>query len=176
LLGARLVGRWKSGAPIVLSPLEDDPNLGSDPTRNNNFGFDRRSQERFPFAAHIRKTYPRNDIDDPERFRSAEESNLALKSLSKKLWKRGPSMVAVSYSTATRATFLTGSDYIKSNGLMLLTSLIEFRRLALIPLSARLLIDPCQGRTLKTKTRCLASPTSLFSEVESISFHLLSRL
>jgi deferrochelatase/peroxidase EfeB len=33
LLGARMVGRWKSGAPIDLSPFQDDPNLGIDPTR-----------------------------------------------------------------------------------------------------------------------------------------------
>jgi len=25
ILGARLVGRWKSGAPIDLSPFKDDP-------------------------------------------------------------------------------------------------------------------------------------------------------
>ena len=66
LLGARIVGRWKSGAPIQLSPLKDDPALGADPQRNNNFnyteggGFD--SQTRCPFSAHIRKTNPRTDL------------------------------------------------------------------------------------------------------------------
>ncbi len=29
LLGAKMVGRWQSGAPLVLSPDEDDPELGS---------------------------------------------------------------------------------------------------------------------------------------------------
>jgi len=33
LLGARLVGRWKSGAPIDVTPFKDDPVLGTDPTR-----------------------------------------------------------------------------------------------------------------------------------------------
>jgi hypothetical protein len=33
LLGARLVGRWKSGAPIDLSPFKDDPVLAADPKR-----------------------------------------------------------------------------------------------------------------------------------------------
>lgn len=33
LLGARLVGRWKSGAPVDLSPFEDDPTLGVDPQK-----------------------------------------------------------------------------------------------------------------------------------------------
>ena len=33
LLGARMVGRWKSGAPIDITPFKDDPALGTDPTR-----------------------------------------------------------------------------------------------------------------------------------------------
>ncbi|EEB99750.1 hypothetical protein MPER_00495, partial [Moniliophthora perniciosa FA553] len=40
LLGARMVGRWKSGAPIDLAPLRDDPALAADPHRNNFFNFD----------------------------------------------------------------------------------------------------------------------------------------
>ena len=30
LLGARMVGRWKSGAPIDITPFKDDPPLGTD--------------------------------------------------------------------------------------------------------------------------------------------------
>ena len=33
LLGARMVGRWKSGAPIDISPFKDDPALAVDPKR-----------------------------------------------------------------------------------------------------------------------------------------------
>ena len=33
LLGARIVGRWKSGAPIDITPFKDDPALGADPKR-----------------------------------------------------------------------------------------------------------------------------------------------
>lgn len=68
LLGARMVGRWKSGAPIDLTPLKDDPDLGADPERNNNFTFDhpgsdiKSDQSRCPFSAHIRKTRPRADL------------------------------------------------------------------------------------------------------------------
>ncbi|KAF8518409.1 fungal peroxidase [Hysterangium stoloniferum] len=68
LLGARMVGRWKSGAPVDLAPLFDDPVLAADPTQNNNFNFthsgaDFTSDETHcPFSAHIRKTNPRADL------------------------------------------------------------------------------------------------------------------
>jgi len=39
LLGARIIGRWKSGAPVDLTSTQDDPALAVDPTRNNNFDF-----------------------------------------------------------------------------------------------------------------------------------------
>ena len=64
LLGARLVGRWKSGAPVMLTPLRDDKILGADTQKRNDFEYDLLSQEKCPFAAHIRKTYPRNDLGD----------------------------------------------------------------------------------------------------------------
>ncbi|CAN8096673.1 unnamed protein product [Discula destructiva] len=62
LLGARLTGRWKSGAPLQVTPLRDDPKLAADPTKNNVFTFDPASQEKCPFAAHIRKMNPRGDL------------------------------------------------------------------------------------------------------------------
>ena len=39
LLGARIIGRWKSGAPVDLASTADDPVLAVDPSRNNNFDF-----------------------------------------------------------------------------------------------------------------------------------------
>src|SRR5258708_26177903 len=39
LLAAKIMGRWRSGAPLALSPLHDDPDLGVDRHRNNNFLF-----------------------------------------------------------------------------------------------------------------------------------------
>ncbi|KAF9476134.1 peroxidase TAP [Pholiota conissans] len=67
LLGARMVGRWKSGAPIDVTPFKDDPALAKDPKRNNDFAFagEIDTQLRCPFAAHVRKTNPRDDLEVP---------------------------------------------------------------------------------------------------------------
>lgn len=62
LLGARFTGRWKSGAPIQVTPFEDDPKLAADPKRNNVFTFDKGNQDKCPFAAHVRKMNPRGDL------------------------------------------------------------------------------------------------------------------
>lgn len=62
LLAARMVGRWRSGAPLELAPLRDDPRIGADDNRNNDFAFgDDPFQRKCPYAGHIRKAYPRDD-------------------------------------------------------------------------------------------------------------------
>jgi Dyp-type peroxidase family len=38
-LAAALVGRWKSGAPLLRAPREDNEALGTDRLANNNFGY-----------------------------------------------------------------------------------------------------------------------------------------
>ncbi|KAJ7118654.1 fungal peroxidase [Mycena crocata] len=68
LLGARMIGRWKSGAPVMLAPRFDDPDLGGDKNHNNNFNYTEpgaADQSKCPFSAHIRKTRPRADIEQP---------------------------------------------------------------------------------------------------------------
>jgi deferrochelatase/peroxidase EfeB len=63
LLAARVVGRWRSGAPLSIAPLQDNPLLGADEEWNNNFDFaNDPGGYRCPFAAHICKVYPPNDI------------------------------------------------------------------------------------------------------------------
>jgi Dyp-type peroxidase family len=67
LLASRMVGRWKSGAPLELAPRLDDARLGRDPDRNNDFDYgDDPIQSKCPFAAHIRKVYPRDDAPGGE--------------------------------------------------------------------------------------------------------------
>src|SRR5881394_3907630 len=37
LIAAKMMGRWRSGAPLALCPMHDDPTLGTDAQRNNAF-------------------------------------------------------------------------------------------------------------------------------------------
>lgn len=39
VLAAKMMGRWRSGAPLAICPHRDDPALGGDPERNNDFVF-----------------------------------------------------------------------------------------------------------------------------------------
>jgi Dyp-type peroxidase family len=63
LLEARMVGRFRSGSPISLDDA-DNPKLGGDELRNNDFDFGGKDPDglKCPFAGHIRKAYPRNDV------------------------------------------------------------------------------------------------------------------
>jgi Dyp-type peroxidase family len=66
LIAAKMVGRWRSGAPLALSPDSDDPELGADPRRNNNFSYydqDLHGQ-RVPPGSHIRRINPRDALKD----------------------------------------------------------------------------------------------------------------
>ncbi|RSM96217.1 peroxidase [Nonomuraea sp. WAC 01424] len=62
LLAAKIMGRWRGGAPLALSPLRDDPALGSDRTRNNTFLYERDDPTGFitPCGCHIRRGNPRD--------------------------------------------------------------------------------------------------------------------
>ena len=61
-LAAKSVGRWPSGAPLVLSPERDDPALGADPARNNDFRFASADPHGLlcPVSSHIRRANPRD--------------------------------------------------------------------------------------------------------------------
>lgn len=75
LLAAKMVGRWPSGAPLVLCPEADDPELGADPQRNNDFLYLAEDERglRCPVGAHARRLNPRDalasDLVDVNRHR-----------------------------------------------------------------------------------------------------------
>lgn len=61
LLAAKLVGRWRSGAPLALAPEVDNPALGVDPQRNNDFNYANDPHgRRVPLGSHIRRMNPRD--------------------------------------------------------------------------------------------------------------------
>src|SRR6516165_8927710 len=61
-----MMGRWQSGAPLALSPLRDDPELGADRRRNNDFLYAGADSIGYntPIGSPIRRTNPR-DSDVP---------------------------------------------------------------------------------------------------------------
>lgn len=61
LLAAKMMGRWRSGAPLALCPHHDDPELGADPRRNNDFTYgDDPTGYKTPPGSHIRRANPRD--------------------------------------------------------------------------------------------------------------------
>ena len=63
---ALFVGRWPSGAPLSLSPNNDDESIASDSNRNNKFDYtDDENGYNTPYFSHIRKINPR-EIDTEE--------------------------------------------------------------------------------------------------------------
>ena len=65
LIAAKMVGRWRSGTPLALSPDRDDPRLGADPERNNAFSYENDMQGlKCPFSSHIRRVNPRDALKD----------------------------------------------------------------------------------------------------------------
>ena len=39
LVAAKMMGRWRSGCPLDLSPDKDDPAIAADPQRRNDFTY-----------------------------------------------------------------------------------------------------------------------------------------
>jgi Dyp-type peroxidase family len=60
-LAAKCVGRWPSGAPLVLAPDHDDRSLAAE----NEFGYAEQDADglRCPVGAHIRRTNPRDSLE-----------------------------------------------------------------------------------------------------------------
>src|SRR6202047_1977595 len=71
LIAAKLMGRWRSGAPLVLAPDKDDPALGADPQRNNDFNYKEMDPHGYavPLGSHIRRMNPRDTAHNMNRRR-----------------------------------------------------------------------------------------------------------
>jgi Dyp-type peroxidase family len=71
LVAAKLMGRWRSGAPLVLAPNADDPALGADRQRNNDFNYKQMDPHGYavPLGAHIRRMNPRDTAANMNRRR-----------------------------------------------------------------------------------------------------------
>ena len=62
LFAAKMMGRWRSGAPLALCPAADDPAIGGDGRRNNAFLFkgDDALGYTTPLGSHIRRVNARD--------------------------------------------------------------------------------------------------------------------
>ena len=71
LIAAKLMGRWRSGAPLVLSPDKDDPTLAADPQRNNDFNYKQMDPLGYavPLGSHMRRMNPRDTAANMNRRR-----------------------------------------------------------------------------------------------------------
>jgi Dyp-type peroxidase family len=71
LIAAKLMGRWRSGAPLVLAPEKDDPALGADMQRNNDFKYKEMDPHGYavPLGSHIRRMNPRDTAHNMNRRR-----------------------------------------------------------------------------------------------------------
>jgi Dyp-type peroxidase family len=71
LIAAKLMGRWRSGAPLVLAPEKDDPGLGADNQRNNDFNYAREDKYGYavPLGSHMRRMNPRDTATNMNRHR-----------------------------------------------------------------------------------------------------------
>ena len=60
LVAAKMMGRWRSGCPVDLSPEKDDPAIAADPQRRNNFTYAGDDEGlRCPLGSHLRRSNPR---------------------------------------------------------------------------------------------------------------------
>jgi len=69
LIAAKLMGRWRSGAPLVLAPDKDDPELGADLQHNNDFAYAEKDPYGYacPLGSHIRRMNPRDTATNMKR-------------------------------------------------------------------------------------------------------------
>src|SRR5205814_7220439 len=88
------MGRWRSGAPLVLAPEKDDPELGADRQRNNNFDYGKMDPHGYaaPLGSHIRRMNPRDTAPNMNRRRmirrGGPKDQRCRKARPKKVWRQ----------------------------------------------------------------------------------------
>jgi Dyp-type peroxidase family len=80
LFAAKMFGRWRSGAPLMLATDADDDGLGADPMRNNAFNFAEDPKGLLcPYSSHMRRLNPRDSsltiLTDPNIHRIIRRSS-----------------------------------------------------------------------------------------------------
>lgn len=81
LLAAKIMGRWRSGCPLILSPEKDDKKYDIEvPHTNNDFLFaEDENGEICPLGAHIRRTNPRDSLKNvPDNWQEENKNKLHL--------------------------------------------------------------------------------------------------
>jgi deferrochelatase/peroxidase EfeB len=70
-IAAKLMGRWRDGTPLVLSPDRPDPELAGDPQRTNNFDYATMDPYGYacPLGSHMRRMNPRDTAHNMNRRR-----------------------------------------------------------------------------------------------------------
>lgn len=65
LVAAKMMGRWRSGAPLALAPDRDNPEIVQDPQTRNAFRYkdDDPDGRKTPVGSHIRRVNPRDALD-----------------------------------------------------------------------------------------------------------------
>ena len=68
-VAAKLMGRWRDGTPLVLSPEKPDPQIAADPQRTNDFNYAEMDPYGYacPLGAHIRRMNPRDTAANMHR-------------------------------------------------------------------------------------------------------------
>jgi deferrochelatase/peroxidase EfeB len=69
LVAAKLMGRWRSGAPLVLCPHKDDLELAGDRQRTNDFNYGKMDPYGYacPVGSHMRRMNPRDTAENMNR-------------------------------------------------------------------------------------------------------------
>ncbi len=68
-VAAKLMGRWRDGTPLVLSPEKSNAEIAEDPQRTNDFNYGKMDPYGYgcPLGAHIRRMNPRDTAHNMNR-------------------------------------------------------------------------------------------------------------